>query len=88
PDAVALRFAGAPGLTYSQLATRVNRLARTLIARGVGPESLVALHIRRSPELVVAMYAVIAAGAAYVPLDPDHPADRTAHIVATARPAC
>ncbi|MBF6286236.1 non-ribosomal peptide synthase/polyketide synthase [Nocardia cyriacigeorgica] len=88
PDAVALRFAGAPDLTYSQLAARVNRLARALIARGVGPESLVALHIRRSPELVVAMYAVIAAGAAYVPLDPDHPADRTAHIVATARPAC
>ncbi|NEW52222.1 amino acid adenylation domain-containing protein [Nocardia cyriacigeorgica] len=88
PDAIALRFAGAPDLTYAQLSVRANRLARVLIARGIGPESLVALHIRRSPELVVAMYAVVAAGAAYVPLDPDHPADRTAHIVATARPAC
>ncbi|WP_249357923.1 non-ribosomal peptide synthase/polyketide synthase [Nocardia cyriacigeorgica] len=88
PDAVALRFAGTPDLTYAQLAERANRLARALIARGVGPESLVGLHIRRSPDLVVAMYAVIAAGAAYVPLDPDHPAERTAHIVATARPAC
>ncbi|MFE3446653.1 non-ribosomal peptide synthase/polyketide synthase [Nocardia sp. NPDC059180] len=88
PDAIALRFAGAPELTYAQLSAQANRLARVLIARGIGPESLVALHIRRSPELVVAMYAVLAAGAAYVPLDPDHPADRTAHIVATARPAC
>ncbi|WP_324197356.1 non-ribosomal peptide synthase/polyketide synthase [Nocardia cyriacigeorgica] len=88
PDAVALRFAGSPDLTYAELAARANRLARALIARGVGPESLVGLHIRRSPELVIAMYAVLAAGAAYVPLDPDHPADRTAHIIATARPAC
>ncbi|WP_258079807.1 non-ribosomal peptide synthase/polyketide synthase [Nocardia cyriacigeorgica] len=88
PDAVALRFAGTADLTYAQLAARANRLARALIARGVGPESLVALHIRRSPDLMIAMYAVIAAGAAYVPLDPDHPADRTRHIVATARPVC
>ncbi|WP_280234271.1 non-ribosomal peptide synthetase, partial [Nocardia cyriacigeorgica] len=87
PDAVALRFAGAPDLTYAQLSARADRLARVLIARGIGPETLVALHIRRSPELVIAMYAVLAAGAAYVPLDPDHPAERTAHIVATARPA-
>ncbi|MEV0033004.1 non-ribosomal peptide synthase/polyketide synthase [Nocardia sp. NPDC050793] len=75
-------------LTYRQLSARVNRLARQLIERGVGPETLVALHLRRSPELVAAMYAVLTAGAAYVPLDPDHPADRTAHILATARPAC
>ncbi|MFF0532461.1 non-ribosomal peptide synthase/polyketide synthase [Nocardia amikacinitolerans] len=90
PDAVALRFAGVPegALTYRELAARVNRLARYLIERGVGPESLVALHLRRSPELVVAMYAVLTAGAAYVPLDPDHPAERTSHILATARPVC
>ncbi|MET8774529.1 non-ribosomal peptide synthase/polyketide synthase [Nocardia sp. NPDC004654] len=90
PDAVALRFAGAEEatLTYRELAARVNRLARYLIERGVGPESLVALHLHRSPELVVAMYAVLTAGAAYVPLDPDHPAERTAHILATARPVC
>ncbi|WP_309230510.1 non-ribosomal peptide synthase/polyketide synthase [Nocardia sp. SYP-A9097] len=89
PTAVALRYAGEPAvvLTYAQLSGRVNRLARHLISLGVGPETLVALHLRRSPELVTALYAVQAAGAAYVPLDPDHPADRTAHIVATARPA-
>ncbi|WP_433711876.1 non-ribosomal peptide synthase/polyketide synthase [Nocardia sp. CA-084685] len=87
-DAVAVRFAGVPDLTYRELAARSNRLARHLIGLGVGPETLVALDIRRSPELVIAIYAVLAAGAAYVPLDPEHPAERTAHILATARPAC
>ncbi len=89
PSAPAVRFAGEPDrdLSYGAFAERVNRLARHLISQGVGPESLVALHLRRSPELVVAMYAVQAAGAAYVPLDPDHPAERTAHILKTASPA-
>ncbi|GAB0103301.1 non-ribosomal peptide synthase/polyketide synthase [Nocardia sp. JMUB6875] len=89
PSAPAVRFAGEPGrdLSYGAFAERVNRLARHLISQGVGPESLVALHLRRSPELVVAMYAVQAAGAAYVPLDPDHPAERIAHILKTASPA-
>jgi len=90
PGAVALHYAGDPAasLTYRALDARVNRLARHLIDRGVGPESLVALHLRRSPELVIAMYAVLAAGGAYLPLDPDHPAERTAHILATAAPMC
>ncbi|MFD3505869.1 non-ribosomal peptide synthase/polyketide synthase [Nocardia sp. NPDC058666] len=74
-------------LTYRELSRRVNQLARRLRADGIGPESLVALSIRRSPELVVAMYAVLTAGAAYVPIDPDHPADRIAHILSTAAPA-
>ncbi|MFI1920288.1 amino acid adenylation domain-containing protein [Nocardia sp. NPDC020380] len=89
PQAVAVRFAGAPDrdLDYATFAERVNKLARHLISLGVGPESLVALHLRRSPELVVAMYAAQAAGAAYVPVDPDNPADRTAHILETAAPA-
>ncbi|MDE1672717.1 non-ribosomal peptide synthase/polyketide synthase [Nocardia gipuzkoensis] len=88
PSAVALRAAGAPDLTYRELAARSNRLARRLIALGVGPETPVALHLPRSPELVIAMYAVLAAGGAYLPLDPDHPPERAAHILATARPAC
>ncbi|MET7771466.1 non-ribosomal peptide synthase/polyketide synthase [Nocardia sp. NPDC005366] len=90
PDAPALHAAGAPeqSLTYRALAGRVHRLARYLIAAGVGPETVVALHIRRSTDLVVAMYAILAAGGAYLPLDPDHPAERTAHILATARPVC
>ncbi|WP_067716331.1 non-ribosomal peptide synthetase [Nocardia yamanashiensis] len=89
PGASAVRFAGEPerDLDYAGFAARVNRLARYLISQGVGPEDLVALHLRRSPELVVAMYAVQAAGAAYVPLDPDHPVERTRHILETAAPA-
>ncbi|WP_433731100.1 non-ribosomal peptide synthase/polyketide synthase [Nocardia sp. CA-129566] len=88
PDAVAVRCAGAPDLTYREIAARSNRLARHLIGLGAGPEMLIAVNIRRSPELIVAIYAILAAGAAYVPLDPDHPAERTAHILATAAPAC
>ncbi|WP_228821914.1 MULTISPECIES: non-ribosomal peptide synthetase [Nocardia] len=86
-DAVALSYEGAE-LTYREFDERVNRLARLLIARGVGAESLVGLAIRRSLDLVVGMYAVVAAGGAYVPLDPDHPAERIAHILDTADPVC
>ncbi|WP_306365015.1 non-ribosomal peptide synthase/polyketide synthase [Nocardia sp. CC227C] len=90
PDAVALRYPDAPEceLGYREFDARVNRLARHLISLGVGPESLVGLHLRRSPELVIAMYAIQAAGGAYVPLDPDHPAERLGHILDTARPVC
>ncbi|WP_083893226.1 non-ribosomal peptide synthetase [Nocardia veterana] len=86
PHTPALRGPGAR--SYGRLAEQVNRLARELIERGVGPETTVALHIRRSPELVVAMYAVLVAGAAYVPLDPDHPAGRIDYVLDTARPVC
>ncbi|SUA48138.1 Dimodular nonribosomal peptide synthase [Nocardia africana] len=86
PEAVALR--GSRTLGYAEFAAEVNRLARALIARGAGPETTVALHIRRSPELVVAMYAVLATGAAYVPLDPDHPAERIGYVLETAKPIC
>ncbi|MGV9668847.1 amino acid adenylation domain-containing protein, partial [Nocardia niigatensis] len=75
-------------LTYAELAQRVNRLARRLISLGVGPESRVALALRRSTDLVVAMYAVTAAGGAYVPVDPDQPAERTGHILESAAPVC
>nr|WP_256666796.1 non-ribosomal peptide synthetase [Nocardia cyriacigeorgica] len=80
---------GTPAITlgYGELDSRANRLARHLIALGVGPESLVALSIRRSIDLVIAMYAVVKAGGAYVPIDPDHPAQRIAHILDTAQPA-
>ncbi len=74
-------------LTYREFDERVNRLARLLVAQGVGPESLVGLAMRRSLDLVVGMYAIVTAGGAYVPIDPDHPADRIAHILDTAAPA-
>ncbi|WP_435831173.1 amino acid adenylation domain-containing protein [Nocardia salmonicida] len=86
PDAVAVVYEGAE-LTYREFDERVNRLARLLITQGVGPESLVGLAVRRSLDLVVGMYAIVTAGGAYVPIDPDHPADRIAHILDTAAPA-
>ncbi|MCB8909519.1 non-ribosomal peptide synthase/polyketide synthase [Rhodococcus rhodochrous] len=86
PEATALVFEG-ESLTYAELAARVNSLARALVDLGVGPESLVGLSIRRSLELVVGMYAIVEAGGAWVPIDPDHPADRTAYILETAHPA-
>ncbi|AYF77084.1 amino acid adenylation domain-containing protein [Nocardia yunnanensis] len=87
PDAVAL-ISGGERLTYAEFAARVHRLARRLIAAGVGPETLAALHIRRSIDFVTAAYAVITAGGAYVPLDPDQPAERIAHVLDTANPVC
>ncbi|MEV0295979.1 amino acid adenylation domain-containing protein [Nocardia sp. NPDC050710] len=88
PGAVALVDADGARLTYAELDSRVNRLARYLISVGVGPESRVALAIRRSVDLVVAMYAVARAGGAYVPVDPDQPAERTDYILSTAAPVC
>ncbi|MFC8380964.1 amino acid adenylation domain-containing protein [Nocardia sp. NPDC057272] len=85
PDALAL-VADDTRLTYADLDDRVNRLARYLIAAGVGPETRVALAMRRSIDLVVAMYAVSAAGGVYVPIDPDHPRSRTGYILDTAAP--
>ncbi|MFD6221978.1 amino acid adenylation domain-containing protein [Nocardia asteroides] len=85
PDATAL-VAGDLRWSFTELRARVNRLARCLIAVGVGPETRVALAMRRSPDLVVAMYAVSVAGGAYVPIDPDQPATRTGHILDTATP--
>ncbi len=87
PDGIAL-VSGAERVTYAEFDARVNRLARRLIADGVGPESLVALSIRRSVDLLVGMYAVAKAGGAYVPVDPDQPADRTGYILDAARPVC
>ncbi|WP_306359963.1 non-ribosomal peptide synthetase [Nocardia sp. CC227C] len=75
-------------LTYRELDKRANRLARTLIRRGVGPETLVAVALPRSPELVVALLAVIKAGGGYLPVDPDYPPDRIAYMLSDARPTC
>ncbi len=75
-------------LTYREFAARVNRLARFLIAAGVGPESVVGLAMSRSIELVVGMYAVVQAGAAFVPIDPNHPSQRNGYVMKTADPVC
>ncbi|WP_433606607.1 non-ribosomal peptide synthase/polyketide synthase [Prescottella agglutinans] len=85
PDATALVFEG-ESLTYGEFAARVHRTARYLIAEGVGPDSLVGLGMRRSLDLLVGMYAVLAAGGGYVPVDPDQPAERNGYILETANP--
>ncbi len=72
PDRPAVE-SGPHTLTYAEFAARVNRLARWLITRGVGPDTLVALRMPRSLDQVTAMYAVHAAGGGYVPLRPPHP---------------
>ncbi|MFG2092753.1 amino acid adenylation domain-containing protein [Streptomyces sp. NPDC048612] len=75
-------------LSYGELSERANRLARLLVERGVGPERVVALALPRSPEMVVAALAVHKAGGAYLPVDPEYPAERIAHMLGDARPAC
>ncbi|OXM62111.1 non-ribosomal peptide synthetase [Amycolatopsis vastitatis] len=85
PDAVALTGDGT-SLTYAELNARVNRLAHRLIALGAGPERFVALRLPRSPEQVVAILAVLKAGAAYLPIDPATPAERVDRIFADTDP--
>ncbi|WP_428847163.1 amino acid adenylation domain-containing protein [Nocardia arthritidis] len=79
---------GRAELSYAELDGQVNALARHLISLGVGPEARVALALRRSVDLIVAMYAVTKAGGAYVPVDPDQAAERTGHILESAAPVC
>ncbi|MCQ6244829.1 non-ribosomal peptide synthetase [Streptomyces malaysiensis] len=86
PHATAVVFEGRT-LTYAELGARANRLARLLVERGAGPERFVALALPRSLDLIVALVAVLKSGAAYVPVDPDYPAERIRHILADARPA-
>ena len=85
PDNTAVVFEDTT-LTYAQLNARANRLARLLIERGVGPEQFVALAVPRSLEMIVAVLAVLKAGAAYVPIDPDYPPARIAFMLDDARP--
>ncbi|MFE6359612.1 amino acid adenylation domain-containing protein [Streptomyces sp. NPDC057806] len=85
PDEVALVF-GDETLTYGELDARASRLARYLIERGAGPERIVALATDRSVLLVVALLAVVRTGAAYLPVDPDYPAERISGMLADARP--
>ncbi|HSX58778.1 MAG TPA: amino acid adenylation domain-containing protein, partial [Tahibacter sp.] len=85
PDAIALEFE-AESLTYAELDRRAARLAARLRSRGATVGSFVAIHIARSPAMIVAVLAVLKAGAAYVPLDTLHPSARKAHILDDCRP--
>ena len=76
----------APGVrrqqvSYGELNARANRLARQLRDRGIGRDQLAAVALERSVELIVGVLAILKAGAAYLPLDPDYPADRLLHML-------
>ncbi|MGW7276288.1 amino acid adenylation domain-containing protein [Streptomyces sp. NPDC054864] len=73
-------------LTYGEFNRRANQLAHWLIEQGAGPEQLIAVRVPRSVDLLVAIYAVVKAGAAYVPLDTELPEDRVRHVLDSARP--
>src|ERR1041384_2719143 len=80
PEQIAL-IHDAEQLSYRELNHRANRLAHYLQAQGVGPETLVGLCVERSPEMVVALLAIMKAGGAYVPLDPAYPTPRLQFII-------
>ena len=80
PDRIAIEFFSIK-LTYRELDERATALARSLVAEGVKPGDIVGLNLARSPSLVVTQLAILKAGAAYLPLDPDYPRDRIAFMV-------
>ncbi len=86
PAAIAVEIEGET-LTYGELAERAGRLADRLRAFGVGPEVPVGICLERSFDLVTALVATLAAGGAYLPLDPEYPRERLALLLADARPA-
>ncbi|MEI5101695.1 amino acid adenylation domain-containing protein [Streptomyces sp. PmtG] len=85
PDRVAL-IGERETLTYGEFNRRANQLAHWLVEQGAGPEQLVAVRVPRSVDLLVAVYAVVKAGAAYVPVDTDLPEDRVRHMLDSAQP--
>ncbi|HEY6138560.1 MAG TPA: amino acid adenylation domain-containing protein [Thermoanaerobaculia bacterium] len=86
PSAPAVVFEGS-ALTYAQLDARANQLANRLVAAGVRNGSPVGIYMERSFELVVAIFGVLKAGGAYLPLDAEYPQDRLAYMLENARVA-
>ena len=80
PDRVALAF-GRQTLSYGELNRRANQLAHHLRVLGVGPNVLVGLCVKRSPEMVVGLLGILKAGGAYVPMDPGYPKERLRYIL-------
>ncbi|MFE7558196.1 amino acid adenylation domain-containing protein [Kitasatospora sp. NPDC057500] len=87
PDAVAVVSAD-DELTHAELHERANRLARLLLDRGAGPESVIGLLLPRRAGTLVAMLAVLKTGAAYLPLDPGYPSERLRFMIEDAEPVC
>jgi len=74
-------IAGEEKFSYQELDHRANQLASFLLSQGAGPEALVGVLLDRKPQMLIALLAVLKAGAAYVPLDPAYPAERIGYIV-------
>ena len=91
PDAIALEYEDVHGgvhrATYRELDVGTSRIAAALRRRGVQPDTPVALCVERSFDMVMALVGVLKAGAAYLPIDPDYPAERIAYMLRDARPA-
>ncbi|MDN3460499.1 amino acid adenylation domain-containing protein [Rhodococcus sp. APC 3903] len=86
PNAPAI-ISSAQTLDYAELHARACRLAGILRSHGIGPESVVALMLPRSVDLIIAVVAVMEAGAAYLPVDPDYPQERIEFMIRDAHPA-
>ncbi|WP_319930872.1 non-ribosomal peptide synthetase [Xenorhabdus santafensis] len=86
PDATALIF-GESQMSYAELNRHANQLANYLIVSGIRPDDRVAICVDRSLEMIIGMYAILKAGAGYVPLDPEYPAERLAYQLSDSKPA-
>ncbi|MDC9596581.1 non-ribosomal peptide synthetase [Xenorhabdus anantnagensis] len=85
PDAVALVF-GDSQLSYAELNHHANQLAHQLIASGVRPDDPIAICADRSLDMIIGMYGILKAGAGYIPLDPEYPAERLAYQLSDSKP--
>ncbi len=86
PDAIAV-ICGEQVLTYAELDAASSRLAHELRSRGDAPQTRIAVILDRSPDMVVALLAVMKAGSAYIPLDPSYPEERLAHVFENSQPS-
>ncbi len=75
PDAVAISFEG-KNFTFSEIDKKSNQLARLLRKKNVKPDTLIAIMLKRSPEMIISLMAILKSGAAYLPVDLDFPEDR------------
>ncbi|PHM73776.1 non-ribosomal peptide synthetase [Xenorhabdus kozodoii] len=85
PDATAVIF-GEHALSYDELNCRANQLAHCLIAFGVRPDDRVAIHVERGLDMIIGLFGILKAGAGYIPLDPEYPAERLAYQLSDGKP--